>query len=269
MNKAQKSGWGVIIAITSLQVLQTYARAEPVRFEFTGIVNRATGGYSSIPLGSNVMGTLTIDFDKSIDPDCYTPPVTAPWICVLTGGSFSDKPPIPIAERMLEFVVSVNEFSYRTSDYPPSDYAENHQVEANIEVRDKRYNRWNSRTRATYEPAPTDDTHGAELTFLNPDELPYTDTGYPVLSGITIGEGRFSARTDGPGTNGVVFYDITSLTALDPVPVNTPPPNDGGGNGGGGGGGGAMGIWGGLALLGIVFRRARPFRNRARCMISR
>ena len=209
------------------------AGAQLIEFDFTGTVETAGGMLSTVVPGSNLSGSLTIDFGNATDPDCDTPPVVNYFKCeAISGTSVSG----PVSTNYVTtFVVNMDGYTYRSTDLPQGAYESVTRVEAasGITFNGASHYWWNGTERQIHEELPTDNFSQSKINLYNRDSRPYTSTGYPVFSGETWGEGIVCMRVAGPGTGGCVTYNITSITPLNPIPVYVAPPAPATGSGSG------------------------------------
>ena len=217
--------------------------AQQIDFDFSGTVEEATGGLSTVTLGSNVSGSFTIDLGNATDPDCFVAPVRDPFVCDAASGTSVSGP--VSTNYIITFVVDLDGYTYRSEDFPQGAYLSRTRVsgKSGLEFEGNVYNWWNGIERQIQEELPTDNASRSSINLYNRDVRPYTNTGYPEFSGATFGEGFICGRIAGPGTGGCVRYNITSITPLVPLPVYvTPPPVTSSG-------GGSIGFGSLLALL--------------------
>lgn len=208
------------------------ARAQQIEFEFTGTVE-TSGGSSTVAVGSNLSGNFTIDLGNATDPDCFVPPLSDPFNCEARSGTNVTGP--VSTNYVITYVVNMDGFTYRSTDFPQGVYESHTGVEgaSGIQFNGSTHYWWNGTEIQIQEELPTDNVSQSRINLYNRDNRPYTNTGYPVFSGGTWGEGLVCMRVAGPGTGGCVTYNITSITPLNPIPVYVAPPAPAASSGGG------------------------------------
>lgn len=224
-----------IVSLIAVAVTASSAQvdAQQFDFDFAGTVETAGGVLGTITLGSNVSGSFTIDFGNATDPNCNAPPIINYFNCeALSGTSVSGA---VSTNYVVTFVVNMDGYTYRSTDFPQGAYESVTRVEASsgIQFNGSTHYWWNGTERQIQEELPTDNVSQSKINLYNRDSRPYTATGYPVFSGGTWGEGLVCMRSGGPGTGGCLTYNITSITPLNPVPVYVAPPTPATSSGGG------------------------------------
>jgi len=177
------------------------ASAAPVTYNFQGVVGEATGIYSSIPPGTLVTGTYTIDFSNEIASQSQgvVGDQIYSWVAEAHGGADYDLP--ALKNYVFASTAEVDGFSYSTG--PPGAYISRSYVAGSYSG----VAAYESELNYSYDEGD----YGSSSEFvINGGE---TSAGLPLFSTASTSTGYFTLVGQGQ-----VTYQITSLT-LAPVPL--------------------------------------------------
>lgn len=212
----------------SLLAASVAASAEPVTYEFTGVVTLASGTYSSIAAGSAVTGTYTFDLASGVPSQGtgVAGDTSNGWIVQSYGGPIYTQGPSSLPTGLVfALTFNVAGFSYGTPAIGGTgvdSYVSTYQIPAATNVHDAFLgppNTYQAQEVHYYDSIPYD----YSTSIIDLFGQPYGPDGMPVFSLATSATGEldmYSGTANGFGSESSVDYTITSLTPFPNPPLS-------------------------------------------------
>jgi hypothetical protein len=218
----------------------TAAHGQAATYAFTGTVTGATGTYASVPLGTPVAGTFTIDLANAIASQSSSAvSLSASWTEQAYGGALYGLP--PPGAYVVASSASSGAASYQTSPVPGA-----YQTLTAVETGAVAAGYASGYYSAVERVCPTSATcSSSELVIQSANANPWSSAGLPVFAAGATGNGYFSV----PGAS--IAYSLGSLT-LQSASGSGPSPAAGDG---------PLPLWAlgalGAGIVGVARRRLR------------